>query len=354
MSHNYTLRYQPNEVEDAGMQTEDDASSSIGPYSSPYIPAVDLGAPAAVPFHDLDPTILPSDDEGDLTYASLPPPPIARRSNDEKALEILATVFTSEDPGIKTSAGVFYRDSGPTMIMQHWFSREGLRDLDCNINQWIMMTAAAIGAKEFSRLIDRAARGPHAEAAKILRVRAEDANVKLVQDFRLRNLTNIYDHTLSNVQLFLKALIGKENKTAAEGSRNVDDGRTLITSIALNLRSRRLNLHQVVNSFIFWDNKMPKRLVQAMNHLGVCTSSQFRTDAVTFVSKDSVAIARAVSADPMKLKMLVTFVSKDSVAIARATAYQLSVRSGPAPARMIWQYQQRYQLIGFAEYQADT
>ncbi|KAK7007163.1 hypothetical protein R3P38DRAFT_3212828 [Favolaschia claudopus] len=77
-----------------------------------------------------------------------------------------------------------------------------------------------------------------------------------------------------------------------------------MTSIALNIRSRRSNLHQVINGFIFWDNKMPKRLVQMMNHLGVCTSYQSRTEAISYVSKDSVSLAQSVATDPTKLKML--------------------------------------------------
>ncbi|KAJ7506208.1 hypothetical protein B0H11DRAFT_2169972 [Mycena galericulata] len=315
MSHNYGLRFTSNELEN--METDDDASSSIAPSSSPRLPSVDLGAPAHVPFMDIDSGFLPSDDN-DTEYAP-PSPSLQRRTNENKAVEILAamrampkfslrtfleTVFTSDEPSIKNSAGVFIRDNGPISLMQLWFMKDGLRDLDSDINQWVMSTAGAVGAKEFSRLTDRAARGPQADAAKSLRVRAQDATVKLVQDFRLCDLTDTYDKTTPNVQRFFKALIGKDEQTRAPGSRNVDDGRTLMTSIALNLRSRRLNLHQVVNSLIFWDNKMPKRLVQAMNHLGVCTSYQFRTDSITYISKDSIRLSRAVAADPKKLKKL--------------------------------------------------
>ncbi|KAJ6536865.1 hypothetical protein B0H19DRAFT_962392 [Mycena capillaripes] len=303
------------------MDTDHAASSSIGPFSSPYLPSVDLGAPPLLPFANLAPGFLPSDDEHDTTYAERPSSPttILRRSNEQKAAEILAalrempkfslrtflvTVFTSQDHSIKNSAGVFFRDGGPVELMQLWFLEEGLKDLDSEMNQWIIAKSGAIGAKEFSQLTNRAARGPHTNIAKRLRVRASDANVKLVKDFRLRALTEMYDEVLPNVQRFFKALIENENQTRAPGSRNPDDGRTLITSIALNLRSRYSNLHQLANGFIFWDNKMPKRLVEMMNHLGVCTSYKFRTEAVTYVSKDSVELARAVAADPMLLKML--------------------------------------------------
>ncbi|KAJ7476787.1 hypothetical protein FB451DRAFT_1132116 [Mycena latifolia] len=219
--------------------------------------------------------------------------------------KFLETVFTSEDPGIKNSAGAFYRDGGAVSLMDIWFKGDGgLRDLRSDTSQWIMQTAGAIGAKELSHLTDRAAQGPHYEVAKTLRITTQGVNVQLVTDFRLRNLTRTYDAVLPNVGRFLKAIIGKENVSTAPGTRNVDDGRTLMTSMALNLRSRRSNLHQVINSFIFWDNKMPKRLVQAMNHLAVSTSYQFRTESVTHLTADSNRISRIIAADPSKLKMM--------------------------------------------------
>ncbi|KAJ7742366.1 hypothetical protein DFH07DRAFT_750527 [Mycena maculata] len=230
MPPNYLLRFKSNELED--METDDDASSSIGPFSSPYIPAVDLGVPAHVPFININ---LPSDDDG-TEYRASSPATLQRRSKDEKAAEILAalrampdfslktfleTVFTSDDSSIKNSAGVFHRDGGPVTLMQLWFAKDGLRDLGSDINQWVIDTAGAIGGKELSRLTEP--RGPHTDATRVLRVRAQDANVKLVQEFRLHDLRGIYDTTLPNVQRFFKALIGKDNQTRAPGSRNVDD-----------------------------------------------------------------------------------------------------------------------------------
>ncbi|KAK7015673.1 hypothetical protein R3P38DRAFT_3321577 [Favolaschia claudopus] len=205
----------------------------------------------------------------DTTYAESPPSlPQAsdyqRRSNDQKAAEILSalrnmpnfslrifhvTVLTSEEASVKNSAGVFIRDGGPVGLMELWFSKN--------------------------------ARGPYTEIANSLRVRAEDATVQSVQDFRLRDLTAKYAQC---PDLF---------------HQNPDDGRTLITSIALNPRSRVSNLHQRMNGFMFWDNKMLRRLVQMMNRLGVCVSYQARTDG-----RNSVTLARRVAADPTKLKML--------------------------------------------------
>jgi len=49
---------------------------------------------------------------------------------------------------------------------------------------------------------------------------------------------------------------------------NLAQGRVLATSIILNLRSLRLNYHAVMNTLLFWDNRVPKRLVQMSNHLG--------------------------------------------------------------------------------------
>ncbi|KAK6972257.1 hypothetical protein R3P38DRAFT_2584677 [Favolaschia claudopus] len=189
---------------------------------------------------DIELDFLPSDDILDTTYMEPPPSPSSyqRRSNDTKAAEILSalrempnfsfrtflvTVFTSNEPSIKNSAGVFFRDGGPTELMELWFSKNGLRDLGSEINQWIMTKSGEIGAKEFRQVTDRAARGPHTEIAQSLRVRARDSKVRLVQDFWLSDLTARYDKVFPNVQRFFKALIGKENQTQAAGSRNPDD-----------------------------------------------------------------------------------------------------------------------------------
>jgi hypothetical protein len=108
--------------------------------------------------------------------------------------------------------------------MEIWFTKEGgTHYLASDMNQWVMDKAGAIGAKEFSNLTDRAAQGPHFQVTKSLRVNTKDLTVALVKEFRLRKLTETYENVLPNVETFFKAIIGKENITAAPGSRNVDD-----------------------------------------------------------------------------------------------------------------------------------
>jgi hypothetical protein len=48
----------------------------------------------------------------------------------------------------------------------------------------------------------------------------------------------------------------------------------------LNLRSRETNLHGAMNSFMLWDGRAPKQLVQALNRYGFCPSYVYQTKAV--------------------------------------------------------------------------
>ncbi|KAK7007218.1 hypothetical protein R3P38DRAFT_3212898 [Favolaschia claudopus] len=205
MHHNYPLRVRSPEIEADYMETELEAetSSLIAPSSSPTLPEIDWGTSQPC-FKDLDLGALPSDDS-DMPKFSL--------------RTFLVTVFTSEDASIKNSAAVCLRDGGAIKLMNLWYSENGLRDLNFDMNQWIMDKSGAIGAKEFRQLTDRAARGPHTDVANSLRIPK-------------------YDAVLPNVQHFFKALIGKESNSASPGTRNPDNARTLMTSIALNIRSR--------------------------------------------------------------------------------------------------------------------
>lgn len=72
----------------------------------------------------------------------------------------------------------------------------------------------------------------------------------------------------------------------------------------LNLRSRRLNYHAAINSLIFWDNRVSKRMNQTFNVFGVTTSVQFQSKSITALRKSSVASARAAANDRNKIQML--------------------------------------------------
>jgi hypothetical protein len=56
-----------------------------------------------------------------------------------------------------------------------------------------------------------------------------------------------------------------------------------------------------MNSLLLWDGRVPKRLVQTLNHYAFCTSYNYQAKAVVSVSKDSVHLARCVANDPSKI-----------------------------------------------------
>lgn len=72
----------------------------------------------------------------------------------------------------------------------------------------------------------------------------------------------------------------------------------------LNLRSRQTNLHLAMNSLLLWDGRVPKRLIQTLNHYAFCTSYNYQTKAVGSVSRDGVYLARCVANDPTKISLL--------------------------------------------------
>jgi len=65
-----------------------------------------------------------------------------------------------------------------------------------------------------------------------------------------------------------------------------------------------LNYHAAINVLILWDNRIPKRTVQMLNHLSFCASHTFQGRAVIQLGKDVVRVARGVASDPTKLKLL--------------------------------------------------
>lgn len=72
----------------------------------------------------------------------------------------------------------------------------------------------------------------------------------------------------------------------------------------LNMRSRNTNYHAVINVLVFWDQQVSKRLLEAFNHIGLCSSYPFQVRAVDALSKDVRDIACTAANDPNNLVTL--------------------------------------------------
>ncbi|KAF8168389.1 hypothetical protein B0H34DRAFT_816267 [Crassisporium funariophilum] len=235
--------------------------------------------------------LLSSDDE-DTNYVDETAPGKCRSAmtNNQKAREVLQfmttlprysfrtfllSIFQSGDPVIKKFANIFLSDNSHLQVMDTWWDRCGgmTRTKPTNLTaEWVINRAAAVVSKEASWLTDRALEGPFYEDAKVLRVSATNVSVKLVNNFQIYGLLARYERTTPHLQSILKSAIGKvwkDNKEKNEDARDPDAGRTLATSIVLNLRSWVTNYHGVMNSLLLWDNQVPKCLVQTLNNLGM-------------------------------------------------------------------------------------
>jgi hypothetical protein len=69
----------------------------------------------------------------------------------------------------------------------------------------------------------------------------------------------------------------------------------------LNLRSRLSNLHGLMNSLLLWDNRVPKRLIQALNNYGFCPSYGYLCRAILSLSKSALRRARIAANDSLKM-----------------------------------------------------
>ncbi|KAF6743281.1 hypothetical protein DFP72DRAFT_977135 [Ephemerocybe angulata] len=215
--------------------------------------------------------------------------------------EFLNGLFTSEDPELKKASGQFYAGSAHLNVMELWWKACG-GETDQAMVDWVMDKAAAICAREASHLTDRAYEGPYFEDAKALRLPAASMSVKAVDEFQVKALGSVYDRVTPNLQRILRAVTTPP--PGIESKRTREFGRTMMTSMALNLRSQKTNYHQAVMSLIFWDNRMPKRIVQMLNEFGVCSSHPYQIKAVKSLSKSVQELARAAANNAAKIKML--------------------------------------------------
>ncbi|KAF9542265.1 hypothetical protein CPC08DRAFT_738717 [Agrocybe pediades] len=301
----------------------DAKSSSPGNFrpSSPDLPGTHEFIGQGIPFNML--VDFPEDDDDDSSYNHLPATPTRKRSapltDDEKTMltlkfmtstfsrfglrKMLASLFSSEDPTLRAYANKFYADGAHIKTMEQWWDMNG-GTRDEALAKWAVQKSADVCAKEASCLTNRASQGPYEEDARFLRVRAQDVNVKLLEGFSSDSLLQRYERVVPNLQVILSAVIAKDSDITQLGTRNPNAGRTLVTSILLNLRSRQTNYHASMNSLLLWDNQTSKRLVQAFNHLGITSSYSFQTRAIASLSKNSLVLAQRAANDQSKIKML--------------------------------------------------
>ncbi|KAJ7211427.1 hypothetical protein C8J57DRAFT_1605879 [Mycena rebaudengoi] len=326
MSHNYAIRPIYSELPASDGFEESDAVSTVEATSSPPAPPIpDFYIRNDMPFLDLGPADLPQDEGSDIDGDYDPSNVRAKKSTDtEKALAVLGfmkerfprfslrsfldVLFTSDDGAIKNVTNTYLQTGGAIHLLDVAIGDKGMRDDD--VGDWIMDKAALICEREVSWLTDRASRGPYFDDAQSLHLPSRCITVNLVQSFSLPGLLLRYERATSRLQKFLKIVISKDSPpvgldaAGVRSQRNPDMGRTLITSMILNLRSRKTNLHGAMNALMLWDGRVPKRLVQALNRYGFCPSNPFLARAVESLTKDSVRLAKSVANDPEKLKLL--------------------------------------------------
>ncbi|KIJ04579.1 hypothetical protein PAXINDRAFT_104114 [Paxillus involutus ATCC 200175] len=215
----------------------------------------------------------------------------------------LTTLFSSENHTLKQKTRMFLSDDGALELMDIWWTQ--LKE-EPNFQCWVVDHAALICDKECSRLSDRASEGPHYADAQFLRISPKDVTVNLVESFRFDDLTKRYDRTTPHLQTILRKVIGKEgtHSTEAEAVQEARYGRTSITSMILNQRSRLLSYHPTINSFVLWDSQVPKRIVQLLNKIGWSVSHTSQGRCISQLSQDAVRVARDVACDESKLKLL--------------------------------------------------
>ncbi|KAJ6572935.1 hypothetical protein B0H10DRAFT_1839026 [Mycena sp. CBHHK59/15] len=315
MRRNYSFRPSFSELGSFDLDNEPDVESTVGATSSPPGPFVpDISVQEDVPFLDLGSDDL-RDEERDLTYGSNSR---ARKFTDtEKTLAVLEfmkeefsrfslkaflqELFTSEHALIKNVTNSYLGTGGGLHLLETAIGEQGMQDPD--VGDWIMARATELCSREVTQLTTRASEGPYFADAQYLRVPANAINIDLLRSFSVSGLLKLYERCTTRLQTFLRAVIGKDSPPSG-ADESAARCRTLITSMILNLRSQKTNLHGAMNTLMLWDGCVPKRLVQTLNHYGFCTSYLYQVKAVGSVSKDAVILARSVANDPEKLLLL--------------------------------------------------
>ncbi|KAH6886597.1 hypothetical protein BKA70DRAFT_1573928 [Coprinopsis sp. MPI-PUGE-AT-0042] len=296
--------------------------------SSPEIGQLSTSSPFPdeIPFKSLPE--LPEDMPEDFDYME-PSAPAIRRSGmtlEQKTWLVLQwiveiphfslalfadTLFTSNLNVITPYANRFLSQRHHIGLMNAWLhgspnksSKKSTRDAQSETADWVIESATSLCAREASFVTENSQNGPFKTEAASLRVSAHKITVETVKNFRVPDLEKTYERTLPRLQKILKSVVGGEDKAQKKGSCNVNHGRTLSTSILLNLRSRRTNHHAVMNTFLMWKARVPKRFLMAMNRYGVATSHPFQCRAIVSLSKDAIVKAQTAAIDPEFIKVL--------------------------------------------------
>ncbi|KAK7015297.1 hypothetical protein R3P38DRAFT_3321629 [Favolaschia claudopus] len=143
--------------------------------------------------------------------------------------------------------------------------------------------AGEICAKEATCLTETARKGPFYAEALALRLPSQSVTVEHLKSFSVRRLLQVYEGVTPNLQTLLKAVIQKQNPDSDLERQQRNPGRTMITSMLLNLRSRETNLHQAMNCLL---------------------SYNYQTKAVPTISKDATRLASRVANDLSKMWLL--------------------------------------------------
>lgn len=279
----------------------------------------EVGSP--IPFASL--TFNEKDDRHDPKYA----PPEDRRprlSDEEKVVEVLQslnnldsrrfslptflkTLFTSNDPQITVFTNQFLAADGAIDLLNIWEARLKA-DQALKLASWAVEKAALVCAHHASLLTDQSYHGPFKKEAEYLRMPPAEMTLARLNEFSSEGLCKIYDNTMSPLQVILKAVMGKEGKSRGQKTRNPDavrvyiahsscfrssscKARTYVTSVLLNIRTRRTNLHQQVLGVIAWRLGVKRRFIQLMNQLGGLPSYPTTIQTVKCISINGIQCA---------------------------------------------------------------
>jgi hypothetical protein len=91
--------------------------------------------------------------------------------------------------------------------MDTLWEREGMKSED--MQAWVVRRASGICAMELNRLTHQARRGPFHEDMKLLCMSPVDVSVKMLNEFSIGDLTDMYVRITPHLQSFLATVIGK-------------------------------------------------------------------------------------------------------------------------------------------------
>ncbi|KZT64558.1 hypothetical protein DAEQUDRAFT_769618 [Daedalea quercina L-15889] len=164
----------------------------------------------ALPFGHLPE--LPEDDNEDLSYTPSSGICPQRRSDEEKAFEVLkymcenlsrfslrtflTTLLISDSGEIKNTVNTWKVNGGIPELLDILWAMSGLRD--DTVCTWVTDKAAA-------------AKGPHTVFANMLRAPARTLSVVQLKSFMLHELGTMYSQTMPQTRTIFKAIMNKDH-----------------------------------------------------------------------------------------------------------------------------------------------